>query len=65
MPSVSTVPAAASYSRDNCLLSHGIRLVMSYQPAAATGSLQWAEAAIMAALALAGYCFWRLSRRLV
>jgi hypothetical protein len=29
--------------------------------------LQWTEAAIFAAvaLALAGYCFWRLSRRLM
>ena len=50
----------------DCLASHGIRVAVSYQPASRYWPLQWTETAIFLALALAlaGYCFWRLSRRL-
>jgi hypothetical protein len=70
---VSTIPAAcrraaASGSPDlpSCLTSHGIRIAVTYQPASRYWSIQLTETAIYLALALAlgGYCFWRLGRRL-
>jgi ABC-type transport system involved in multi-copper enzyme maturation permease subunit len=50
---------------DSCLTSHGIRVAVSYQPASSYWSLQWAETGMFLslALALAWYCFWRLTRR--
>lgn len=50
----------------DCLAGHGIREAVSYQPASRYWAFQWTETAIYLAiaLALAGYCFWRLSRRL-
>jgi hypothetical protein len=50
----------------NCLASQGIRVAVSYQPASRYWLFQWTETGIYlaAALALAGYCFRRLSRRL-
>jgi ABC-2 family transporter len=50
----------------DCLTSHGIRIVVTYQPASRYWAFQWTETAIYVALALAlaGYCFWRLVRRL-
>jgi hypothetical protein len=41
------------------MLSHGMRLGINYLPASRYWPLQWTEAAIFAALALAlaGYCF--------
>jgi hypothetical protein len=50
----------------DCLASHGIREAFSYQPASRYWVLQWTETAIYLALALAlaGYCFRRLNRRL-
>ncbi len=70
----STTPAActARTDRDNppaimdCLASHGIQEAISYQPASRYWAFQWTETAIYLALALAfaGYCFRRLSRRL-
>jgi ABC-type transport system involved in multi-copper enzyme maturation permease subunit len=49
-----------------CLARHGIREAISYQPASRYWAFQWAETAIYLALAvaLAGYCFLRLNRRL-
>ena len=49
-----------------CLASHGIRESVAYQPASRYWAFQWTETAIYlaVALALSGYCFWRLSRRL-
>jgi hypothetical protein len=49
----------------NCLASHGIRIAVTYQPAGRYWAFQWTETAIFLALALAlaGYCFWRLQRR--
>jgi hypothetical protein len=51
---------------DNCMASHGIRVVMSYQPASRYWPLQLTEIGLFRALALAlaGLCFWRLGRRL-
>ena len=50
----------------DCLASHGIREAISYQPASRYWAFQWTETAIylVLALALAGYCFPRLNRRL-
>jgi hypothetical protein len=70
----STTPAACTALSDenaspaffNCLASHGIREAISYQPASRYWAFQWTETAIYLTLALAltGYCFRRLSRRL-
>jgi hypothetical protein len=70
----STTPAActaqsmrnASPAFFDCLASHGIREAISYQPASRYWAFQWTETAIYLALslALAGYCFRWLNRRL-
>jgi hypothetical protein len=51
---------------DNCLASHGIRVVETYQPISRYWPLQLTETGLflVLALALAGLCFWRLDRRL-
>ena len=48
----------------NCLTSRGIRIAVTYQPASRYWPLQWTETGIylVLSLALAGYCFRRLSR---
>jgi hypothetical protein len=48
-----------------CLESHGFREAISYEPASRYWPLQWIETGIFLALALAlaGFCFWRLGRR--
>ena len=48
-----------------CLASHGIRIAVTYQPASRYWLFQWTETGIYLALALAlaGCCFRRLSRR--
>jgi hypothetical protein len=69
---VSTTPAACTVQSNNtpgfldCLASHGIREAASYQPASRYWAFEWTETAIYLALALAlaGCCLWRLSRRL-
>jgi hypothetical protein len=68
---VSTNPAAClsdalsgSPAWTQCLTSHGIRIGVTYQPTSRYWAIQGTETAIYLALALAGYCFWRLSRRL-
>jgi hypothetical protein len=69
---VSTTPAACIAQSDNtpgfiqCLAGQGIRETISYQPASRYWPLQWTETVIYLALALAlsGYCFLRLNRRL-
>lgn len=50
----------------DCLASHGIRVAVTYQPASRYWAFQWIETAIYVALALAlaGYCFWRIRRRI-
>jgi len=50
----------------DCLDSHGIRVAVTYQPASRYWAFQGTETGIYLALALAlaGYCFWRIRRRL-
>jgi hypothetical protein len=65
---VSTSPAACppmSPAWTQCLTSHGIRIAVTYQPTSRYWAIQGTETAIYLALALAltGYCFWRLGRR--
>jgi ABC-2 family transporter protein len=50
----------------DCLANHGTREAITYQPASRYWAFQWTETAIYLALALAlaGYCFRRLNRRL-
>jgi len=64
---VSIMPAACVQNNDPlpCLASHGIRVAVTYQPTSRYWALQWTETAIYLALALAlaGFCFWRVSRR--
>lgn len=67
---VSTIPAPCLGPRTGdpmpCLASHGIHVAVTYQPVSRYWSFQWAETGIYLALALAlaGLCFWRLTRRL-
>jgi len=63
---VSTIPAACRHQGQSCLASHGIRVAVTYEPTSRYWAIQWTETAIYLALALAlaGYCFWRLARRL-
>jgi hypothetical protein len=65
---VSTVPACGRHGESslNCLASQGVRIEVTYQPTSRYWAIQWTETAIYLALALAlaGYCFRRLSRRL-
>jgi hypothetical protein len=59
--------ASAFESRgESCLARHGIREAVSYQPASHYWPLQLIETGVFLALALAlaGFCFWRLDRRL-
>ena len=66
---VSAIPAACSqpFSPDfpACLTSHGMRIAVTYQPASRYWVFQWTETAIyvVLAVALVGYCFWRINRR--
>ena len=48
-----------------CMASRGIREDITYQPASRYWPLQWIETGIFLALALAlaGFCFWRIGRR--
>jgi ABC-2 family transporter protein len=70
---VSAIPAACTQPGVSfspgfpaCLASHGMRIAVTYQPASRYWAIQWTETAIyiVLALALAGYCFWRIGRRL-
>jgi hypothetical protein len=56
-------PSAAAVWQ--CLDSHGIRAAVTYQPGTRYWTLQGIETGIFLALALAlaGFCFWRLGRR--
>jgi hypothetical protein len=71
---VSAIPAAcglpsvgkgASSNAGACMARRGIREDITYQPASRYWALQWIETGIYLALALAlaGFCFWRLDRR--
>jgi len=67
---VSVMPAAcvnpSSGDPMSCLASHGIAVGVSYQPTSRYWSIQWTETGIFLALAamLAGFCYWRVGRRL-
>jgi hypothetical protein len=65
---VSVMPTACLHQNDPlpCMASQGIQVAATYQPTSRYWPLQWTETAIYLtlALALAGFCFWRLSRRL-
>lgn len=67
-PAACTGPSTGNTSPAfmDCLASHGIREAISYQPASRYWAFQWTETAIYLALsvALAGYCFRWLNRRL-
>jgi hypothetical protein len=67
-PAACTAPSTVNTSPAfmDCLASHGIREAISYQPASRYWAFQWTETAIYLALslALAGYCFRWLNRRL-
>ena len=58
-------PGALLAPVNNCVASHGIRVAENYQPASHYWPLQWSETGmyLALALALAGFCFWRLNRR--
>jgi len=60
-----TTSAPGPNALNNCVASHGIRVAENYQPASHYWPLQWSETGMFLALALAlaGYCFWRLNRR--
>jgi hypothetical protein len=60
-----TTSAPGPNAPNNCVASHGIRIAESYQPASHYWPLQLSETGmyLALALALAGYCFWRLNRR--
>jgi ABC-type transport system involved in multi-copper enzyme maturation permease subunit len=59
------VMSGGSPEWNNCLAQHGIRAAISYQPVSRYWPLQGAETGFFLALAvaLAGFCFWRLGRR--
>jgi hypothetical protein len=67
---VSVMPAAcvnpSSGDPMPCLASHGIAIAVTYQPTSRYWPIQWTETGIFLALAamLAGFCYWRVGRRL-
>jgi hypothetical protein len=67
---VSVMPAACLNSSSGdpmpCLASHGIAIAVTYQPTSRYWLIQWTETGIFLALAamLAGFCYWRVGRRL-
>jgi hypothetical protein len=62
-PPPAKAPTAAAVS--HCLDSQGIREAITYQPGSRYWPFEWIETGIylVFALALAGFCFWRLGRR--
>jgi ABC-2 family transporter protein len=67
---VSVMPAACVNPPNGdsmpCLASHGISVAVTYQPTSRFWPIQWTETGIYLALAalLAGFCYWRVGRRL-
>jgi hypothetical protein len=57
--------AAGSFVPPSCLARHGIKIVVSYQPASRYWDLQWAETGMYLVLAagLGGTCYWNVRRR--
>jgi len=66
MPADCVRTAHSTGDPTQCLASHGIGIAVSYQPASRYWPIQWTETGIYLALAvaLAGFCYWRLGRRL-
>jgi ABC-type transport system involved in multi-copper enzyme maturation permease subunit len=64
MPAACVNPSAGDSMP--CLASHGIAVAVSYQPTRRYWPIQWTETGIFLALAvmLAGFCYWRVGRRL-
>jgi hypothetical protein len=66
IPAPCAAPGAnGSPAFEPCLTRHGIRVAITYQPTSRYWAIQWTETAIYLALALAlaGFCFWRIGRR--
>jgi hypothetical protein len=57
--------AGQAQQTQNCLARQGVRIGVTYQPTSRYWAIQWTETAIylVVALALAGFCFWRLNLR--
>ncbi|HJZ08973.1 MAG TPA: ABC transporter permease [Trebonia sp.] len=64
MPAACVNPSAGDSMP--CLASHGIVVAVTYQPTSRYWPIQWTETGIYLALAalLAGFCYWRVGRRL-
>jgi hypothetical protein len=66
-PVSALLPACATaQDQISCMASRGTQVAVSYQPASRYWAFQGTETALYLALALAlaGYCFWRVGRRL-
>lgn len=67
---VSIMPAACVNPPNGdsmpCLASHGIAIAVTYQPTSRYWPIQWTETGTYLGLAviLAGFCYWRLGRRM-
>jgi len=67
---VSIMPAACAHPPNGdsmpCMASHGFAVAVTYQPTSRYWPIQWTETGIYLGLAviLAGFCYWRLGRRL-
>ncbi len=66
MPAACAATAGPNGDPTPCLASHGIGIGVSYQPTSRYWPIQWTETGIYLALALAltGFCYWRIGRRL-
>ncbi|MCW2933120.1 MAG: hypothetical protein JWM19_4082, partial [Actinomycetia bacterium] len=66
MPAACVPVGASTGDPMPCLASHGIAIAVTYQPTSRYWPIQWAETGIYLALALAlaGFCYWRVGRRL-
>ena len=67
---VSVMPAACVTTPNGdsmaCMAGHGIAIAVTYQPTSRYWPIQWTETGIYLVLAalLAGFCYWRVGRRL-
>jgi hypothetical protein len=66
MPAACQNAAASTGDPTQCLARHGIGIAASYQPTSRYWPIQWTETGIYLALALAlaGFCYWRIGCRL-
>jgi hypothetical protein len=65
-PSAATGKSGGGGDQGQCMDSLGIREDITYQPTSRYWPIQWTETGIFLALAamLAGFCYWRVGRRL-